>query len=42
MVKTQSSNFDAEWRNGNDSEMRCESRLVLPPWRGRESASATL
>lgn len=25
MVKTQSSNFDAEWRNGNDSEMRCES-----------------
>ena len=30
MVKTQSSNFDAEWRNGNDSEM----------W--RESASATL
>ena len=25
MVKTQSSNFDAEWRNGNDSEMRRES-----------------
>lgn len=25
MVKTQSSNFDTEWRNGNDSEMRCES-----------------
>ena len=25
MVKTQSSNFDAEWRDGNDSEMRCES-----------------
>ena len=25
MVKTQSSNFDAEWRNGNDSEMRSES-----------------
>ena len=21
MVKTQSSNFDAEWRDGNDSEM---------------------
>ena len=25
MVKTQSSNFDAEWRDGNDSEMRSES-----------------
>ena len=25
MVKTQSSNFDAEWRDGNDSEMRRES-----------------
>ena len=25
MVKTQSSNFDAEWRNGNDSEMWRES-----------------
>ena len=25
MVKTQSSNFDAEWRNGNDCEMRRES-----------------
>ncbi len=28
MVKTQSSNFDAEWRNGNDSEMRCESLQI--------------
>lgn len=25
MVKTQSSNLDDEWRNGNDSEMRRES-----------------
>ena len=25
MVKTQSSNFDAEWGNGNDSEMWRES-----------------
>ena len=25
MVKTQSSNLDDEWRNGNDSEMRGES-----------------
>ena len=25
MVKTQSSNFDAEWRYGNDSEMWRES-----------------
>ena len=25
MVKTQSSNFDAEWRDGNDCEMRRES-----------------
>ena len=31
MVKTQSSNFDAEWRNGNDSEMRCESLAGPPP-----------
>ena len=25
MVKTQSSKSDAEWRNGNDSEMRCKA-----------------
>lgn len=31
MVKTQSSNFDAEWRNGNDSEMRCESLAGTSP-----------
>lgn len=31
MVKTQSSNFDAEWRNGNDSEMRCESLAGASP-----------
>ena len=42
MVKTQSSNFDAEWRDGNDSEMRCESLAGACPARGRESASATL
>ena len=41
MVKTQSSNFDAEWRDGNDSEMRCESLAGTSPG-GRESASATL
>ena len=29
MVKTQSSNFDAEWRNGNDSEMRRESGVCF-------------
>lgn len=29
MVKTQSSNFDAEWRNGNDCEMRCESLICI-------------
>ena len=42
MVKTQSSNFDAEWRNGNDCEMRCESLAGTQPWHGRVSASATL
>lgn len=31
MVKTQSSNFDAEWRNGNDSEMRRESLVSASP-----------
>ena len=31
MVKTQSSNFDAEWRNGNDSEMRRESLAGTSP-----------
>lgn len=31
MVKTQSSNFDAEWRNGNDCEMRCESLAGTSP-----------
>lgn len=31
MVKTQSSNFDAEWRDGNDSEMRCESLAGASP-----------
>lgn len=34
MVKTQSSNFDAEWRNGNDSEMWRESWQIsssFPP-----------
>lgn len=41
MVKTQSSNFDAEWRDGNDSEMRCESLAGASPGMG-ESASATL
>lgn len=29
MVKTQSSNLDDEWRNGNDSEMRCESLICI-------------
>ena len=29
MVKIQSSNFDAEWRNENDSEMRCESLICI-------------
>lgn len=29
MVKTQSSNFDAEWRNGNDCEMRRESLICI-------------
>lgn len=31
MVKTQSSNFDAEWRNGNDCEMRRESQAGTCP-----------
>ena len=31
MVKTQSSNFDAEWRNGNDSEMWRESLVSASP-----------
>ena len=31
MVKTQSSNFDAEWRNGNDSEMWRESLAGASP-----------
>lgn len=31
MVKTQISNFDAEWRNGNDSEMRRESLAGTSP-----------
>ena len=31
MVKTQSSNLDAEWRDGNDSEMRCESLVSANP-----------
>ena len=31
MVKTQSSNFDAEWRNGNDSEMCRESLVSASP-----------
>lgn len=36
MVKTQSSNFDAEWRDGNDSEMRCASLWLVPTlaWTG--------
>lgn len=29
MVKTQSSNFDAEWRNGNDSEMWREALICI-------------
>ena len=29
MVKTQSSNLDDEWRNGNDSEMRRESLICI-------------
>lgn len=29
MVKTQSSNFNAEWRNGNDSEMWRESLICI-------------
>lgn len=31
MVKTQSSNLDDEWRNGNDSEMRRESLAGTSP-----------
>ncbi len=31
MVKTQSSNFYAEWRNGNDSEMWRESLVGASP-----------
>lgn len=31
MVKTQNSNFDAEWRDGNDSEMRCKSLASTNP-----------
>ena len=31
MVKTQSSNFDAEWRDGNDSEMWRESLAGTSP-----------
>ena len=31
MVKTQSSNFDAEWRNGNDSEMWREALVSASP-----------
>ena len=31
MVKTQSSNFNAEWRNGNDSEMWRESLAGASP-----------
>ena len=31
MVKTQSSNFDAEWRYGNDSEMWRESLAGTSP-----------
>ena len=31
MVKTQSSNFYAEWRNGNDSEMWRESLVSASP-----------
>ena len=31
MVKVQSSNFNAEWRYGNDSEMRCESLAGTSP-----------
>ena len=29
MVKTQSSNYDAEWRNGNDREMWRESLICI-------------
>ena len=31
MVKVQSSNFNAEWRNGNDSEMWRESLAGASP-----------
>ena len=31
MVKTQRSNFDAEWRNGTDSEMLRESLVSASP-----------